>query len=62
MVTSAPRLVVPDTLKEVALLIAPPIEEAPVIAKEKPPPLIVEEFVTVEPAIVVLAVNVITPE
>ena len=61
MVTSAPRLVVPDTLKEVALLIAPPIEEAPVIAKEKPPPLTVK-VVTVEPASVVLAVNVIAPE
>ena len=61
MVTSAPRLVVPDTLKEVALLIAPPIEEAPVIAKEKPPPATVDEVVTVEPASVVLAVNVTAP-
>ena len=61
MVTEAPRLVVPDTLKEVALLIAPPIEELPVIAKEKPPPSTVEEFVTVEPASVVLPVNVTAP-
>ena len=61
MVTSAPRLVVPDTLKEVALLIAPPIEEAPVIAKEKPPPATVDEVVTVEPASVVLAANVTAP-
>ena len=61
MVTLAPRSVVPDTLKEVALLIAPLITSLPVIAKEKPPPL-TAKVVTVEPASVVLAVNVTAPE
>ena len=49
MVTLAPRLVVPDTLKEVALVIFPPIEESPVIAKAMAPPFIVVVLVTVEP-------------
>ena len=49
MVTSAPRLVVPETPRLVTLVIAPPITELPVMVKAKPPPLSVEEFVTVVP-------------
>ena len=63
MVTLAPRLVVPDTLNELALLIAPPIEELPVIAKASPPPFNVVELVTVIPANVLVPVpeTVTTP-
>jgi len=60
-VTEAPRLVVPDTLNKVTLLIAPPIEEFPVSVKEKPPPSTVDEVVIVVPVSVVLPVNVTAP-
>ena len=42
-------LVVPDILKLVTDVIAPPIEELPVIVKAIDPPLIVVELVIVEP-------------
>ena len=54
----APRPVVPDTLKLETEVIAPPIEELPVIAKASPPPFNVVELVIVEPANVLVPVPV----
>ena len=52
----------PETLKLVTDVIAPPIEELPVIVKATDPPLIVEELVIVEPVNVLSAVaNVTAP-
>ena len=60
--TSAPRLVVPDTLNTLTPEIAPLITEAPVIVKEEPAPVIVDEFVIVVPVNVVVFDNVTAPE
>ena len=61
--TSAPRLVVPDTLNILTPEIAPLITELPVIVKELVPPAIVEELVIVVPVNVIgVAVNVIALE
>jgi hypothetical protein len=54
--------VVPDTLNTLTPEIAPLITEAPVTVKEKPAPVIVDEFVIVVPVNVRLAVaNVTAP-
>jgi hypothetical protein len=57
-VTSAPKLVVPEILKLVTFVTAPPIEELPVMVKAIPPPLRVEELVTVVPVKVLVPVPV----
>ena len=54
----APRLVVPDTLNVLTPEIAPLITELPVSVKENVAPVIVEEFVIVEPVKVVLVPKV----